>query len=115
MQTLILILAIVGAVALVRGLARTLLRLGLRAAEETAATGMAEVSARRGDLTALAERREAALAARKHRRRDLLLAGVWVLWLVVPPIVGWAGPAYALAAPLWFTAPPRVRPKSTTV
>src|SRR5690606_6901645 len=67
MQTLILLLAIAGALAIVRGLGRTLLRLGLRAAEETTASGMAEVSARRGDITGLSERRQVAQAARRER------------------------------------------------
>lgn len=109
MQTLILVLAIAGAAAILRGLARTALRLGLRAAEETAAAGLADVSARRGDLTALAERQEAAREARRHRRRDLLLSLLWLSWLIVPPLVGWTAPAYALAAPLWFAAPPSLR------
>lgn len=109
MQTLIVLLAIGGAAAILRALARTALRLGLRAAEETAAAGMADVSARRGDLTALAERREAALEARRHRRRDLVLSLLWLLWLVVPLLIGWAPEAYALAAPLWFVAPPSLR------
>ena len=110
MQTLIVLLAIAGVAAIIRGLARTALRLGLVAAEETTASGLAEVSARRGDITGLSERRAAARAARGRRRRDLLLTLLWILWLVVPPILGWAPAAYALAAPLWFIAPPRVRP-----
>lgn len=102
------VLAVIGVLAILRSLARTLLRLGLRAAEETTAAGMAEVSARRGDLTGLTERREAARAARRSRRFDLALVVGWVAWLVVPLIVGWAAPAYALASPLWLVAPPRL-------
>jgi hypothetical protein len=109
MKTLVVILAFVGAAAILRGLARTSLRLGLRAAEETTAAGMAEVSARRGDITGLAERQQAAREARRHRRRDLLLSLVWLLWLVIPPFTGWAAQAYALAAPLWLAAPPSLR------
>jgi hypothetical protein len=109
METLVVILAIVGAVAILRGFARTALRLGIRAAEETAASGMAEVSARRGDLTGFAERQEAARAARRERRRDLLLSLLWLLWLAVPPMLGWVPQAYALAAPLWLAAPPNLR------
>src|SRR5690606_17576770 len=96
---------------ILRSLARTLVRLGLTAAEESTAAGLAEVSARRGDLTGLAERNQAARKARRQRRRDLLLALAWLLWLFLPPFLGWAGQAYALAAPLWLVAPPRLRPR----
>lgn len=109
MEAILLLLAVVGAAAILRSLARTVLRLGLSAAEESTASGLAEVSARRGDLTGLAERSDVAKSARRRRRRDLLLSGMWLAWLAVPPFLGWAGEAYALAAPLWLVAPPRVR------
>lgn len=107
MRALVVVLAVVGVVAILRGLARTLLRLALRAAEEAAASGMADMSARRGDLTGLAERNEVVRAARQRRRTDLALTVGWVVWLVVPPLAGWALPAYALAAPLWLLGAPR--------
>ena len=103
------VLALGGAGAILRSLVRTVLRLGLGAAEETAAVTMAEQSARRGDLTGLAERREMAIRARRNRRRDLLLSGLWLAWLVLPPFLGPASQIYALAAPLWLVAPPRIR------
>jgi hypothetical protein len=105
-QTLVLLLAVLGVVAILRALARTALRLGLRAAEATSASGMAEVSARRGDITGLSERQQAAREARRHRRRDLVLSFLWLLWLILPAFIGWAPQAYALAAPLWLAAPP---------
>ena len=103
------VLAIGGVGAILRSLVRTVLRLGVGAATESAAASMAEQSARRGDLTGLAERREMAVAARQQRRRDLLLSAMWLAWLVLPSFLGVAGPVYALAAPLWLIAPPRVR------
>jgi hypothetical protein len=109
LQTLVLMLAIAGVGAILRSLARTVLRLGIGAAEESAATGMAEVNARRGDLTGLAERREAARSARRYRRLDVLQSLAWLLWLVVPPFAGLAPQAYAFAAPLWLIAAPRIR------
>ena len=109
MRTLVVVLAFLGAAAILRALARTALRLGLRAAEATTAAGMAEVSARRGDITGLAERQQAAREARRHRRRDILLSLLRLAWLVVPPVAGWAAQAYALAAPLWLAAPPSIR------
>lgn len=109
-DTLLVVVAIVGALAIARGLARTLLRLGLRAAEATTAAGLAEVSARRGDLTGLAERREVVRRARRRRTRDLGFAILWLLWLLFPPFFGIAAYAYALGAPLWLIAPPRITP-----
>lgn len=101
MQAIVAILAVIGVAAILRGLARTVVRLGLSAAEESTASGLAQVSARRGDLTGMAERTEAAQQARRRRRRGLLVSALWAGWLVVPPFVGWAPQAYALAAPLW--------------
>lgn len=109
-DTLLVLLAVVGAFGIVRGLARTLLRLGLRAAEATTAAGLAEVSARRGDLTGLAERREVVRLARRRRTRDLAFVVLWFLWLLLPPFLGVAAYAYAVAAPLWLVAPPRITP-----
>lgn len=109
MDTLVFLLAIVGVGAILRGLVRTVLRLGLGAAEETAATTMAEASARRGDLTALAERQQAARLARRHRITDVLLSISWLAWLVVPPLAGLAAPAYAFAAPLWLVRGPALK------
>lgn len=108
--TLLVVVAVIGACGIVRGLARTLLRLGLRAAEATTAAGLAEVSARRGDLTGLAERREVLRRARRRRTRDLGFALLWFLWLLLPPFLGVAAYAYAVGAPLWLIAPPRITP-----
>lgn len=108
--TLLVLVAVVGALGIARALVRTLVRLGLRAAEATTAAGLAEVSARRGDLTGLAERNEVARMARRRRARDLGLVAFWLAWLLVPPILGYAAYGYALAAPLWLLAPPRIIP-----
>jgi len=108
-EALVVVLAIGGVGAILRSLVRTMLRFGLGAAAEAAAVSQAEQSALRGDLTGLAERREMAIVARRQRRRDMLLSALWLGWLVLPPFLGVAGPVYALAAPLWLIAPPRVR------
>jgi hypothetical protein len=60
------------------------------------------VSARRGDLTGMMERRAVERDARRARRSALFLAFVWLLWLVVPVFAGWAREAFALAAVLWL-------------
>ena len=110
MDFILILLSFVGAVALIRNLLRTLLRLGIRATEATAASGLADVSARRGDLTSLEERRAVLRHARQRRTRDLLRSLLWLAWLILPLFLGWVIPAYLLAIPLWFIAPPRITP-----
>jgi hypothetical protein len=102
MQTLVLILAVLGAAALLFRLARSVLRLFVRSAEVTAAEGLTEISVRRGDLTAMQERGAAVRQLRRTRRRDLLRAVLWLVWLAVPPAFGVAPEAYAIASPLWL-------------
>ena len=58
------LLAAAGAVGLVYRLGRTLLRLGIAAAEATAVGGLLETSIRNGDLTGMAENREVVQRAR---------------------------------------------------
>lgn len=106
MASLIFLLAAIGVGALVSRLLRMMLRLGLRAAEVTATSGLAEISARQGDLTALAERRAALTRVRRQTRIDLLLTLLWLTWLVVPAFMPWTRQAYALAAPLWLLPRP---------
>ena len=96
------LLALVGGVGLVYRLGRSLLRLGLSAAEKTAVDGLVEVSMRNGDLTGMAERQAQADAARRARARAGLLAGLWAALLVVPPIAGIASLVYAPAALVWL-------------
>lgn len=110
MDLILVPLAIVGAVAILRNLLRTLVRLGIRAAEATSASGLAEVSARRGDLTVLAERRAVLREARQRRAGDLVRTLLWLGWLTLPLFLGWVVPAYLIALPLWFVAPPRITP-----
>jgi hypothetical protein len=109
-----LFLAAMGVGALVLRLGRAGMRLALRVAEVTAAKGLVEISLRRGDLTALAERRTAERAARRGRGREAAIAGLWGLWLLVPLFTPWAVEAYAVAAPLWLLpgATARRRPGS---
>lgn len=95
-------LAGAGFFALLVRLGVSLLLLGVRAAESTAAGGLAELSERRGDVTGMMERREAAGRMRRSRRRAGLSALVWTLLLVVPPLAGAALEAYAAASLLWF-------------
>jgi hypothetical protein len=99
---LLTVLAMAGALALFGQLFRALARLGIASVEKTAASGLAEVAARRGDLTSLAERRELEGQARYGRARAGLLVAAWLLLLIVPVITGWTREAYAAASLLWF-------------
>jgi hypothetical protein len=102
MNVILLFLSVLGGVALVVRLLRAILRFAFAAAQSSAAAGLAEVSARRGDLSTLAERKTVERAARQARRRDGLLAMLWLLLLVLPLLFGYAREAYAAAAVLWF-------------
>lgn len=106
---LVELLAVVGAVALVLRLAKALLHLGVVAAELTAVSGLAEVSARSGDLTSMAERQAAERALRRSRQRARALVLVWLLLLVVPPMADVAPLVYAPAALLWLLPAAPVR------
>lgn len=108
-EALLTLLAFVGGTALVVKLVGGGLRFLLRAAEVAAAKGLADVSARRGDLTELAARRGLERSARARRRRDLLVFLLWLAWVAVPPFAGWMPLAYALAAPLWLLRSPALR------
>ena len=109
-EVLVGFLAVAGGLALVARLFRALIRLGLAAVEKTAASGLAEVAARRGDLTGLAERRETEGRARQGRLRAALLVALWLLVLLVPPFTGWTREVYALASVLWLL-PRRTGPR----
>jgi hypothetical protein len=103
LQSLLLfLLAAAGLLALVGRLLASFLRAGLAAAEKTHNDAQVEASLRRGDLTALAERREAAASLRRSRARAGALALLWGALLVVPPLVGWGREVYALASLLWL-------------
>jgi len=99
---LLVILSVLGVSAVLLRLARATARLLVVVAEGTAASGLAEVSARRGDLTALQERRDAAARLRRMRRRRAGAVLLWCLLLVVPLILGEAHRIYPLAALLWL-------------
>lgn len=99
---LVTLLAFAGCVALVLRLVRTAGRLALRAAEASAAAGLADVSARRGDVTGMIERQNTVRRARRDRRKATAMVVLWGAWLVVPVFAGWAREAFALGALLWL-------------
>jgi hypothetical protein len=109
LSLVLLILAVLGFLALAGRLVRALFRLALNAAESTAATGLAEVSERRGDITGMMEKRTAAQTLRRNRRITGLTAVGCVLLMVVPPFADVAREVYAACALLWFLPPRRSR------
>ena len=109
MEILVQLLALAGVVALALRLFRSGFRLAWRSAEVAAISGLADVSARRGDLTAANERRDHESRARRLRRTHFLLSALWLGWLAVPLFFGVASEAYALAAALWLLPSPARR------
>jgi hypothetical protein len=110
LSVVLLLLAVFGFLALLVRLGRAALRLGLNAAEATAASGLAEVSQRRGDITGFLEKQASGAALRRARRLNAAaLVGYGVL-LAVPLFVGVAREAYAAAALLWLLPRRPVRP-----
>ena len=102
LSLILLVLAVAGFFALVSRLGRSVLRLGLHAAETTATSGLAEVSQRRGDITGFLERRASEQALRRARRRSGVLAAGYLLLLAVPLFAGLAREVYAACSLLWF-------------
>ncbi len=113
LDLLVFALAAAGCVALVSRVGRSLFRFGLAAARANAAAGLLEVSTRRGDLTAMAERREQASAFRRARLGSGLRLLLWIGALAAPPLLGWAREAYALASLVWLLPRPPLLPRGT--
>jgi hypothetical protein len=107
LSLILLLLAVFGFLALAGRLGRALVRLALNAAESTAATGLAEVSERRGDITGMMEKRTAAQTLRRNRRITLLTVIGCLLLILVPPFAGVAREVYAACAVLWLLPRPR--------
>lgn len=110
-ETILVPLAIAGAFALVVRLFRSVARLGITAAEESVVSGVAETSARRGDLTSLMENQARARALRRARLLEFGWAGGYIALLAVPAITGVAPAAYAASSLLWLLPRRPVRPR----
>jgi hypothetical protein len=110
LSLVLLLLAVFGFLALAGRLVRALVRLALNAAESTAASGLAEINERRGDITAMMETRNAAQTLRRSRRITLLTVVGCALLMLVPPFFDVAREVYAACALLWFVPAQRIRP-----
>jgi hypothetical protein len=113
-STLLSILAVFGAAALVLRLVRSGFRIIGRLAETAAAAALAQASAQRGDLTGMQEARAVERRARSRRLAAMLSASGWLVWLLLPPLLGALPLAYALASPLWLVARGRSAPLPDT-
>lgn len=109
LDLLIAFLAVLGVIAITLRLIGSLLGFGLTAVEASASRTLAEASARRGDLTGMMERREAAVALRRRRLRAVARLSLWLGLLIVPPVLGVGRIVYAVASVLWLMRLPRVR------
>ncbi|HEX6910370.1 MAG TPA: hypothetical protein VF142_08240, partial [Longimicrobium sp.] len=98
LSLVLLLLAALGVFALLARLGRSMLRLGLNAAEATAASGLAEVSERRGDITGFMERRASGETLRRARRRNLASVAAYALLIAIPPFTPFARELYAASA-----------------
>jgi hypothetical protein len=110
LSLVLLLLAFLGVFALMTRLGRAVLRLGLNAAEATAASGLAEVSERRGDITGFLEGRASGQTLRRARRRNLASMLAYALLIAIPPFTPVAREVYAAAALLWLLPRRPVRP-----
>lgn len=112
LSIILLVLAVFGFLALIARLGRAALRLGLNAAEATAATGLAEVSQRRGDITGFLENQRSGTALRRARRLNAAALAGYALLLAVPLFAGVAREAYAAASLLWLLPRRPIRPRT---
>jgi hypothetical protein len=110
LSVVLLLLAVFGFLALIARLGRAMLRLGVNAAEATAANGLAEVSHRRGDITGFLERQASTATLRRARRINAAAVAGYALLLAVPLFAGVAREVYAASALLWLLPRRPIRP-----
>jgi hypothetical protein len=70
--------------------------------ESFLAHDLAEIRARRGDLTGLEEAEALRVAARRHRLRAASVFGLWIGLLLVPLLTPWPQGLFAAYALLWL-------------
>jgi hypothetical protein len=108
MTTLVTLLAAVGAMAVVLRIVRALFAVLHGGVDAFLARDAADVRARRGDLTGLAD---AATARAQARRRKLNATGILFIWsglLLVPLLTPWPALLYASYSLLWLLPRRRV-------
>jgi hypothetical protein len=101
-SALFAVLGIVGAVALVLRVFRSIGGTLLATAGLAAARAGGDTSANRGDVTGMLEGRAAERRARATLVKAVVGGAAWLLWLVAPIPLDLIPGAYAAAAILWF-------------
>jgi len=102
MDFLIVLLAIAGFLAALRGLSRASLGLLVRGVEVVMARETTDIRARRGDITGLSAADEHRAVARRHRRRSAVVVAFWAALIVVPLLTPWTRWLYAAWSTLWL-------------
>jgi hypothetical protein len=102
MSILLLVLAVLGFVAVARRAALALLGLLGRGVDRFLAGEVAEVRARRGDLTGLTDARNEEKSARRAQVAAVAIFSFWTILLVVPTLTPWPRPIYATYSVLWL-------------
>jgi hypothetical protein len=94
-------LAVIGVVAVVWRVFRSLLRLMHRVADTVWASEIAGARARHGDLTGMREAQAETDAARHARNRAAGVLVLWVVLLIAPAVLPWTRVLYAVLALAW--------------
>jgi hypothetical protein len=102
MRFLVLLLVVIGIAAVLRHLAVALLRLLKRGADEYIARQIADVRARRGDLTGLSDAQVERSIAKRARFAAVGGVSLWIGLLVVPPLTPWPELLYASYTAFWL-------------
>ncbi len=110
MSVLVFALAALGFLAVARRVVVAGFRLLGRGVDRFVAGETAEVRARRGDLTGLAEASGRETTARRAQLASLGVFSFWVLLLVAPALTPWPRLLYAAYSALWLVPRPVSRP-----
>lgn len=101
MRFLLIVLAVFGILAVLRRVLLAVLRLLGRGVDRIMANEMAEIRARRGDLTGLDEADVEHGRARRAQAGALAVLSFWVLLLIAPSLTPWPLALYASYSLLW--------------
>lgn len=101
MRVLLLLLGILGFIAVARHLAVAVLRLFRRGADEFMAGQIADIRARRGDLTGLSDAQVERTLAKRGRLAALGGVFLWTALLAAPPLTPWPELLYAACNIFW--------------
>jgi hypothetical protein len=102
MEPIVTILAILGFVCVMVRFLRASFSFIRRQVIVFHARKVADVRARRGDLTGMAEAERRVEGARRARWRSLAWSAFWFALLAVPPMLPWTRGIYASYSALWL-------------